>query len=812
MSTFDPDPSSPTRRIGRYEVLGEIASGGMATVYLARSLGAKGFSRLVAIKRLHPHLESEEDFVQMFLDEARLAARIRHPNVVATLDVEDSEGLYIVMEYIEGVTLLTLSRAAQKVGERVPVPIAMRIALDILGGLHAAHELLDEDGQFLNLVHRDVSPQNILVGADGSSRLTDFGIAKAASRLSMTRDGQLKGKISYMAPEQTRRVELDRRVDVFTMGIVIWEVLAGRRLFSGESDVEVLNQLLFEPIPRLKDHAPSLPSTVEQAVMRALDREPAQRYRSALEFAEALEQAMRVMGGAAPHRVVAGFVQKFAGDRIARERGRITSGSPPSAADTSGAFNATDASAAYAPRARNTLPPTSTRPAAGTGGGLGPTDAQRSKMRAPTMSGATFGAAPRHTQRPPSGAPTSGRPSNPSALRAPTMAGPPTQRSTQPPSMKSTVVGVGPQPPPNPSQRPRRPSMSGIPVPSFADALSESEAVTVTLTPNVASMAPSLDDTATKRQGALPPMDEAPTLLSDGGLKAAAAAALKAIAPPAPAPMPEYNDEDETLVDSSGSRVAHAALKAALKITPTPTPAPPPSERSGPRPTTPRAITHESTPDVFAATTVAATAAPTPAPPPVAESSGPHGPPPPAYAQQPAYPQPPAYTPPPAYTQPPVQTAPPAAGVPTYPAQVAVPVVPVAPRPSRAPWIVALVAVALALAMGGVAAFLYVTRSAPNDQPQGDSPRPPIVRPRIVAPAVMPDASVAHTPTPAVHADAGAVDAFSAATDAPEPATEMDAAAVPATEEDAGRRRHRHRARPDGGTSSHRHGARDRNP
>ncbi len=323
-------PPEEPERLGRYELLGEIASGGMATVFLARSSGAGGFSRLVAVKRLHPHLENEEDFVRMFLDEARLAARIRHPNVVGTLDVEDRDGLYIVMEYIEGVTLLQLTRAAQKLGERMPVPIAIRIALDTLAGLHAAHELRDENDVFLNLVHRDVSPQNVLLGLDGTARLTDFGIAKASSRLSMTRDGQLKGKISYMAPEQTRRGEaLDRRADVFAMGAVVWEVLAGRRLFHGESDVEVLNQLLFEPIPRLREHAPTLPSMLEGAVMKALERDPSARYATAAQFAEALERATRMLGGAANHRLVASFIQRAAGERIAKERARISANSVP---------------------------------------------------------------------------------------------------------------------------------------------------------------------------------------------------------------------------------------------------------------------------------------------------------------------------------------------------------------------------------------------------------------------------------------------------------------------------------------------------
>ncbi len=434
MTQFDEDQGAETPRLGRYEILGEIASGGMATVFLARAVGAGGFSRLMAIKRLHPHLETDDDFVRMFLDEARLAARIRHPNVVATLDVEDHDGLYIVMEYIEGVTLQQLARSAQRVGERVPIPVAARIALDILAGLNAAHELRDEHDQFLNLVHRDVSPQNVLLGTDGAARLTDFGIAKAASRLSMTRDGQLKGKISYMAPEQTRRGEVDRRADVFAMGIVVWEVLAGRRLFSGETDVEVLNQLLFEPIPRLKDHAPTLPSMLEQTVMRALERDPAARYASASQFGDALDRATRMLGGPANHRVVAAFIQKVAGERIARERGRIASGGPVSDPASTGSYKALDANGLPSSRVRpSSAPPPSER-------GFDPMPPRARSLRAPTMTGPVY--APdegARTTLPPRA------PRRPSPLRPPTMPslGAPRRSEEGIDPFKSTLLGVG---------------------------------------------------------------------------------------------------------------------------------------------------------------------------------------------------------------------------------------------------------------------------------------------------------------------------------------------------------------------------------
>lgn len=316
-------------RLGRYELLGEIASGGMATVFLGRVTGAKGFQRLVAIKRLHPHLESEEEFVSMFLDEARLAARIRHPNVVATLDVEDDEHLYIVMEYVEGDRLLAFLRHSAKTGEKIAPAIATRVAMDTLSALHAAHELTDDDGSPLGLVHRDVSPQNILISVDGSVKLVDFGIAKATARLSITRDGQLKGKIAYMAPEQTKRAEIDRRVDVFAMGIITWEMLTAKKLFNGESDVEVLNQLLFEPIPRLREVAPSVPASLDSVIARALERDPTKRFSTALEFADALERASKIFGGPANNKVVSAYLQKVSGEKLAKDRARIAAGTPP---------------------------------------------------------------------------------------------------------------------------------------------------------------------------------------------------------------------------------------------------------------------------------------------------------------------------------------------------------------------------------------------------------------------------------------------------------------------------------------------------
>ncbi|CAN5299350.1 hypothetical protein BH09MYX1_BH09MYX1_55930 [soil metagenome] len=315
----------PGTRLGRYEVITHLASGGMANVYLGRAIGAAGFARLVAIKCLHPHIAADQQFVTMFLDEARLAARIRHPNVVPTLDLEQSaEGLYLVMEYVEGDSLLGLLRSTVKANRPIPAGVAIRIMLDALAGLHAAHELTDDHGHPLQLVHRDVSPHNIMVGTDGITRLTDFGIARAEERVSHTRDGQLKGKLSYMAPEQTTSDPVDRRVDIFTAGIVLWECLASKRLFRGSTDAEVLRNLVDHPIPRLREVSPGYPQALDDVVARALRRPVDERFDTAAEFAEALEEAAEPLGIAQP-KAVAAYVRELFAPQVDEVQRRVRS-------------------------------------------------------------------------------------------------------------------------------------------------------------------------------------------------------------------------------------------------------------------------------------------------------------------------------------------------------------------------------------------------------------------------------------------------------------------------------------------------------
>lgn len=268
-----------------------IASGGMATVHLARLMGPEGFSRTVAVKQLHPQFSRDPEFVAMFLDEARLASRVRHPNVVSPLDVISCPPeLFMVMEYVHGASLSRLLKRATP--EAVPPRVAVAIIGQVLLGLHAAHEATGEGGEPLELVHRDISPQNIMVTKDGAARIVDFGIAKAKARSHQTDPGKLKGKLGYMAPEQVNLEPVDRRADVFAVGVVLWELLAGRRLFSSDNAGAAVQKLLNAEIELPSRLVPNLPPALDQVVLKALSRPPADRFQSARAMAEALDRAV----------------------------------------------------------------------------------------------------------------------------------------------------------------------------------------------------------------------------------------------------------------------------------------------------------------------------------------------------------------------------------------------------------------------------------------------------------------------------------------------------------------------------------------
>lgn len=307
--------------VGRYALHHEIASGGMAVVHIGRLLGAVGFSRTVAIKRLHPGLARNPDFVAMFLDEARLAARIRHPNVVSTLDVVSTDAeLFVVMEYVPGDSLSRLLHVAREAGEPVPMSVAASIMVDVLHGLHAAHEACDERGQPLGLVHRDVSPHNVLVGTDGAAHLIDFGVAKAAGRAQVTREGQLKGKLAYMAPEQLAGGggKVDRRADVFGAAVVFWEMLTGRRLFDGEDEGEIYGKVLRAEVVKPSKIAGGDRDRADAIVLAGLTRSPDKRYPTARAMALAIEGTLPL----APPSQVGQWVERHGGAALA-ERARL---------------------------------------------------------------------------------------------------------------------------------------------------------------------------------------------------------------------------------------------------------------------------------------------------------------------------------------------------------------------------------------------------------------------------------------------------------------------------------------------------------
>ncbi len=295
----------------------EIASGGMATVHIGRLVGAVGFSRTVAIKHLHPHCSRDAEFVSMFLDEARLATRIQHPNVTVPLDVvvlDESEEIFLVMEYVHGDNLALLLRGARRAKTPVLPAISASIICGALHGLHAAHEAVDEHGTPLNIVHRDVSPQNIMVGVDGVSRVLDFGIAKAASRFQSTRQGQMKGKFAYMAPEQAGSGPIDRRADIFSAAIVFWEALTRKPLFHADDPGRVVANVLSAPIARPSFINSMVSPALDRAVMKALDRNVDNRFQTARDFATAIEDAITVSSP----RKVGEWVEKMGGKDLVK--------------------------------------------------------------------------------------------------------------------------------------------------------------------------------------------------------------------------------------------------------------------------------------------------------------------------------------------------------------------------------------------------------------------------------------------------------------------------------------------------------------
>ncbi|NUO48895.1 MAG: serine/threonine protein kinase [Polyangiaceae bacterium] len=305
------------RTVGRYQVYEAFAAGGMASVHLGRLKGQAGFARTVAIKQLHPSFAEDASTVSTILDEARIASRIQHPNVVSTLDVVvEGTDILLVLEYVHGESFARLLRGS---AEPPPVEVALAVVTGMLHGLHAAHEAKSETGEPLGIVHRDVSPQNVLVGADGLARVLDFGIAKARGRLQTTREGQVKGKLAYMAPEQIKLGEVSRRTDVFAAGIVLWEALTGERLFTGDNEGHLMMRVVEAKVEAPSARRSEIPAEIDAVVLRALSREPSERFGTAREMALALEATRPI----ASTSVVGHWVEQTASATLEERAARV---------------------------------------------------------------------------------------------------------------------------------------------------------------------------------------------------------------------------------------------------------------------------------------------------------------------------------------------------------------------------------------------------------------------------------------------------------------------------------------------------------
>jgi len=304
--------------IGRHYTLHvKIGMGGMASVYLGWLSGAADFARVVAIKRMHPQYTIDEQFAERFRDEARLSARLSHPNIVQVFDVvERSKELLIVMEYVHGVSLGAFAGDTSLAGRKLPPNVVAGVLVPALHGLHTAHEATDETGRPIGLVHRDFSPQNIMVSADGHSKILDFGIAKAQTHVHVTSSGQFSGKLGYCSPEQISGETMDRRADVFAAGIVLWEMLVGERLFQapGMTDARAIQRILRQPIPAPSSLNSAVPSKLDHVVARALERDPDRRFTSARELAFEIEAAVEMAGPP----TVAAWVASACSKRLAK--------------------------------------------------------------------------------------------------------------------------------------------------------------------------------------------------------------------------------------------------------------------------------------------------------------------------------------------------------------------------------------------------------------------------------------------------------------------------------------------------------------
>ena len=301
-----------------YDILGRLALGGMAEILLARHANTDGNHRFLVVKRILPHFEQDSDFVQMFLDEARIGMQLKHPNICQFHQFGADEGShFIVMEWVNGMPLGRLIRKARKSGG-VGLPIAVRIGVDVARALHYAHIANDEHGEPFNIIHRDVSPHNIMIGYTGTAKLLDFGIAKADHRAHKTQAGVVKGKFAYMAPEQCTAGQADHRLDIFALGVCLFETFTGRSLYRRKTEAATMRAVIMDPVPSLKERLPDVPDELEQILQKALAKEAKDRFDTAEEFANALEQFGKNNNTFATQRDVADLVKKVFPEEFSR--------------------------------------------------------------------------------------------------------------------------------------------------------------------------------------------------------------------------------------------------------------------------------------------------------------------------------------------------------------------------------------------------------------------------------------------------------------------------------------------------------------
>ena len=323
-------PSAAPARLGRYELLARLATGGMGEIFLARLEGAEGFAKLFAIKRVLPHLAGDPRFRAMLSAEARIASMMTHANICHVYELGETDGqLYIVMEYLEGVSVLPLLRKVSRAGEQLDLGLICGVIQQATDGLHYAHELKDRSGEYLGIVHRDVTPSNLFVTEAGVVKLLDFGIAKVKDASAHTQTGTVKGKYAYMAPEQLRGAQVDRRVDVFALGVVLYEMLALRRLFQRKTDYLTFRAVMEQPIADIRHYRRDCPDALAAVLARALDRDPARRFDTARQLGTAALDAIRAVKRPWTQGEIGDFVATRFAAELAR-RGALVASTVPS--------------------------------------------------------------------------------------------------------------------------------------------------------------------------------------------------------------------------------------------------------------------------------------------------------------------------------------------------------------------------------------------------------------------------------------------------------------------------------------------------